>query len=386
MSANQRIAWIDTVKGAAILLVVLMHVATAAATQDWFDYRVLDAMSPLRTVRMPLFFAMAGYFFLRRIDRPWSWQLRNRLGPFLWLFLLWSALWAVSAQFFPWNDYGYTFLQVLIVPLDPAYGPWFIYALAIYYLAVKLMRPLPLWLQFTAGALVSLPVAFGWITVDNFAWERTLVHFIVFQFGVYGHRIIAAIADRASLWSLLLVGGAWGAGFVALTALGGPLTSPVWLPLTVLGMTMGIIAATLIARHMPWLHLDWFGRNTLPIYLIHLPVIGVLLAWGPDREASPAFSAAATVILTLLAVAGSLLVWRILRPIPGMFIAPWRGEGANTRPITPASLTAETAETLQAAEAVQAAQAAQATQPAQATQAAEPTEQTRRSTAPRRSR
>ncbi|WP_420099010.1 acyltransferase family protein [Corynebacterium sp.] len=331
-SRPPRVAWIDTVKGAAILLVVVMHVATAAVDQSWYDPRVLDAMSPLRTVRMPLFFAMAGYFFLRRIDRPWRWQVQNRLGPFLWLFLLWSALWSLSAQVFPWNDAEYTPLHLLEVPLDPTYGPWFIYALALYYAAVKLMRPLPLWLQFTVGAAISLPVAFDWVSVDNFAWERTLTHLVVFQFGVYGHRIIAAVADRASALWLVAVGGAWAVGIGAVTVTGVGLSSVCWLPLTALGMASGIIAATLIARHLPWLHLDWFGRNTLPVYLLHLPVLGVLLAYDPDLTSTPVTAAAGTLVLTVLTVAGTLVVWRILRPVPGLFIAPWPGEGANTRP------------------------------------------------------
>ncbi|MGP9724423.1 acyltransferase family protein [Corynebacterium sp. AOP40-9SA-29] len=331
-SPPPRVTWIDTVKGAAILLVVLMHVATAAVDQSWYDPRVLDAMSPLRTVRMPLFFAMAGYFFLRRVDRPWPWQAQNRLGPFLWLFLLWSALWALSAQVFPWNDSYDTLLRILEVPIDPTYGPWFIYALAIYYAAVKLMRPLPLWLQFGIGAVVSLPVAFGWLDIDNFAWERTLTHFLIFQFGVYGHRVIAAVAGRASVLLLVAVGGVWAAGIAGVTVTGIGLTSVCWLPLTMLGMASGIIAATLIARYLPWLHLDWFGRNTLPVYLLHLPVIGVLLTVDPQLTSTPLTAAGGTVVLTVLTVAGTLLVWRVLRPVPGLFIAPWPGEGANTRP------------------------------------------------------
>ena len=337
MPATSRVAWIDTVKGAAILLVVLMHVATAASAQDWFDERVLDAMSPLRTVRMPLFFAMAGYFFLRRIDRPWSWQVQNRLGPFLWLFGLWSALWALWAQVFPWNEEAYTPLTVLAVPLDPEYGPWFIYALAIYYLAVKLMHPLPLWLQFGIGAVVSLPMAFGLVTIDNFAWERTLTHFAIFQFGVYGHCTIAAIADRVSVAMLVLVGGAFVVSFGILIALSGAITSPAWLPLTALGMSTGIIASALIARYLPWLRLDWFGRHTLPIYLLHLPVIGVLLTLWPMDDSAPmlslGLSTVVTIAFTVAAVAGAILLWVILRPVPGLFIAPWRGEGANTRPL-----------------------------------------------------
>lgn len=330
-STSTRLTWIDTVKGAAIILVVLMHVATAADGQSWYDPRVLDAMAPLRTVRMPLFFAMSGYFLLRRIDRPWRWQLRNRPGPFLWLFLLWSALWALASLAFPWNDYDYTVISLLAVVFNPEFGPWYIYALALYFVAVKLMRPLPVWLQFIIGAAISLPVAFDWITVDNFAWERTLTHFLIFQFGAYGHRIIAAIAERASLLLLVIVGALWSAGFGALYLTGSELSSPWWLPLTVLGMTMGIIAASLLAQYAPWLHLDWFGRHTLPIYLLHIPVIGVLLSIDPGIGMTTVTAVVGTVVLTILAVVGSLAIWRVLRPIPGLFTAPWTGDGANTR-------------------------------------------------------
>lgn len=188
---------------------------------------------------------------------------------------------------------------MLTVPLDPEYGPWFIYALAIYYLAVKLMHPRPLWLQFGIGAVVSLPVAFGLVTIDNFAWERTLTHFIIFQFGVYGHRTIAAIADRASVAMLVLVGGAFVVSFGILIALGGAITSPAWLPLTALGMSTGIIASALIARYLPWLRLDWFGRHTLPIYLLHLPVIGVLLTLWPMDDSAPMLSLGLSAVVTI---------------------------------------------------------------------------------------
>lgn len=305
--------------------------ADSAEGQSWYDPRILDAMTPLQTVRMPLFFAMSGYFILRRIDRPWSWQLVNRLGPFLWLFLLWSALWALAAQTFPWNDFDYTLMTQLTVLFDPEFGPWYIYALALYFAAVTLMRPLSVWLQFAIGAVISLPVAFDWITVENFAWERTLTHFIIFQFGAYGHRVIAAVEDRASLLLLVLVGGLWSAGIGALFFTEGQLSSPWWLPLTALGMTMGVIAAALLARYTPWLHLDWFGRHTLPIYLLHIPVIGLLLSVDPGISMTTVTAVVGTLLLTVLAVAGSLAIWRILRPIPGLFTAPWTGDGANTR-------------------------------------------------------
>ncbi|MDN6353617.1 MAG: hypothetical protein L0K02_10030, partial [Corynebacterium sp.] len=70
---------------------------------------------------------------------------------------------------------------------------------------------------------------------------------------------------------------------------------------------------------------------------LHLPVIGVLLTLWPMDDSAPmlslGLSTVVTIAFTVAAVAGAILLWVILRPVPGLFIAPWRGEGANTRPL-----------------------------------------------------
>lgn len=96
-------------------------------------------------------------------------------------------------------------------------------------------------------------------------------------------------------------------------------------------MAMGITAASLMARHTPWLHLDRLGRHTLPIYLLHVPLLGVLYSIDVDLPANPAVSIGVPLLFTALVVVGSLAIWRVLRPIPGLFTAPWTGDGANTR-------------------------------------------------------
>ena len=100
-STPTRLSWIDTVKGLAIVLVVLHHAAVLAAAKNWSGDQLNTLTDALLTVRMPLFFAMSGFFFLRRVDRPWSWQLRNRAGPFLWLYVLWTVLWVLAFHVTP---------------------------------------------------------------------------------------------------------------------------------------------------------------------------------------------------------------------------------------------------------------------------------------------
>ncbi|MEY8565658.1 acyltransferase [Corynebacteriaceae bacterium 7-707] len=335
MPSSPRLTWIDTVKGVAVILVVLYHAVSLAQDKPWSGDQLSMLTSALLTVRMPLFFAMSGFFILRRVDRPWSWQLRNRIGPFLWLFVLWTVIWLLAFEVLPWHragDSGPTTLQDgARLFVDPSVGPWYIYALAIYTVAVKLMRPLPVWLQFLVGAAVSLPVACGVLTVDSWVWTSLLSHFIAFQIGALGHRLLATVADHASLWRLLGYGVLWGAGTAALFVLGTGLDNLARVPVTALGMAMGITAAVLLDRHAAVLRLAWVGKNTLPIYLLHVPLLGALYSLDLGLPSTAAVAVGVPLLCTSLAVAGALAIWRITRAVPGVYIAPWTGEGANTR-------------------------------------------------------
>lgn len=341
MPPTLRLTWIDTVKGIAVILVVLYHAVSLAQDKSWSGDQLSMLTSALLTVRMPLFFAMSGFFILRRVDRPWSWQLRNRIGPFLWLFILWTAVWLLVFDILPWHragDSGTTSLQDIVrLLVDPSIGPWYIYALAIYIIAVKLMRPLPVWLQFLLGATVSLPVACGVLTIDSWVWTSLLSHFIAFQIGALAHRTLSTIADHATLWWLLGYGALWGGCTAALFFLDLGLDNLARIPVTLLGMAMGITAAVLIDRHAPFLKLAWVGKNTLPIYLLHVPLLGAVYSLGLGLPSTAVVAVGVPVLCTVLAVAGALLIWRVTRRVPGIYIAPWTGDGANTRniPTTP---------------------------------------------------
>ncbi|OLT52703.1 hypothetical protein BJF89_04340 [Corynebacterium sp. CNJ-954] len=101
--------------------------------------------------------------------------------------------------------------------------------------------------------------------------------------------------------------------------------------MTLLGMAMGITAAVLIDRHAPFLKLAWVGKNTLPIYLLHVPLLGALYSLDLGLPSTAVVAVGVPVLSTVLAVAAALLIWRVTRRIPGIYTAPWTGDGANTR-------------------------------------------------------
>lgn len=104
-ASGGRLAWVDTAKSAAIILVVLYHVSVVGVSlllQD-ADSAVLsfwrEVSRMLLPVRMPLFFLTAGLLAVGAIHRPWKAVWRNRLANLIWPFLLWSMIFAAVSGF-----------------------------------------------------------------------------------------------------------------------------------------------------------------------------------------------------------------------------------------------------------------------------------------------
>lgn len=336
---GQRLDWIDAIKGVSIILVVLFHATYYAQPYDWYGALPDDIMSAMRSMRMPLFFMASGYFFLRRVDRPWAWWGKNRIAPFVYLFVVWSVVWALVSSL-GWQRMAPTddFLDILI---DPNAGPWFILALALYFVGMKVLRPLPVWAQFAVGAAVSIPAAVGLVSVTP-GWDNILTYFIVFQFGAHGHRAINWLVANATILSVLAAGVAW-AGFSAIMLLqGGVFESPWRIPVTAAGVALGVTGATLVQRWAPWLGLATIGTRTLPIYLLHIPIIGLVYGFGPSWPTGNIFiQFGVPLCAAAVAIAVSIALEAPLRKVPGIFMAPWRGEGPQTLPVKRDPVTAQ---------------------------------------------
>ena len=92
---KQRQVWPDSVKGICIALVVLLHVVSKHyASLDWPMPSVLaigweGISSVMEPIRMPLFFAISGYFSATYLAKPWGYVARKRLIPIFILYVLW---------------------------------------------------------------------------------------------------------------------------------------------------------------------------------------------------------------------------------------------------------------------------------------------------------
>ncbi|ROR80762.1 Uncharacterized membrane protein YcfT [Plantibacter flavus] len=309
---RSRLAWVDAGKGLAISLVAMYHsaswlIGTGFEIEGW--RAVNEALSSLR---MPLFFMLAGLFAGKWLTASWSSLWRSKLSLFVWVFLVWEVIGSVvfllgtsvqgQAIAIP-----ATIRELLLSPFAPRFELWFIWALAIFFVVAKLIRRVDWRVQLVLAGLCSAAALSGWETA-NIGWSGSIKYFFFFLVGLYLKDAVFRLSRTKvgpSLVSLMI---AW-VGVSAVVAVYGLRWVPgLYFVNCVLGVVTGVTVSRWLAR-IP--RLVAIGSNTLPVYLTHTPLIivmscalALLARVIPFSPLAPALPPA----LAVLAIAGSLAV------------------------------------------------------------------------------
>ncbi|MBR0757538.1 acyltransferase family protein [Bradyrhizobium jicamae] len=319
IDAGRRIDWVDYAKGICIVMVVMMHSVLGvekAADQTGFMHYVVMFAKPFR---MPDFFLISGLFLSVVIDRDWRTYLDRKVVHFAYFYLLWVTIQfgfkapSLAAES-SWRDVCLLYLESFIEPFGTL---WFIYLLPIFFVVTKLTRnihPFVIWL--IAAALEMTHLATGWTVIDEFS-----ARFVYFFTGYILADYVFALSDRARARPVLALGGLalWAlinSGLVTSGASEWPIVS---LALGLAGACAIIVIGTLLAR-AHWLNfLRYCGEHSIVIYLaFFLPMAAartLLLRAGiiPDIGLI-------SLIVTVVGVAGSLLIWRIALAVHANFL------------------------------------------------------------------
>lgn len=316
----ERVLWPDVAKGLCILLVVLHHV-----TGKLYPVLVPPGLSvvgdawvalttALKPIRMPLFFAISGYFAARAIDRPWSQVARRVSGPY-YLYVVWALIFWVIYSFettLPANrtESVTDFLGELVFA---ATSMWFLFSLAVYFALAKVLRGWPA--PVVLGLATLLAASTSWLPLDETNRVSVLTHFVYFAVGAYYPRLLRRVADAG--WSLRLLTVAFAALSVVLVAVGVPWSVRVVL-LSVVGVPFGVVVAVRLAgRESLAGPLAWLGSRTLRVYVLHLAVLTVLaqvpISLGDGAGATSLVATlVAPLVLTAVVVPACLLVHDVL--------------------------------------------------------------------------
>ncbi|MBO6634454.1 acyltransferase family protein [Parvibaculum sp.] len=193
--SKSRIDWIDAVKGLTIILVVMEH--TTFGVQGALGHLppVFGAIAEFaKPFRMPLFFLVAGLFAYKALYGDLRKFVDGKIVHFAYFYVLWSVI-QIGIKIVVPHDGGWqvTYVDLLMIPIQPFAVLWFIYSLAMFFAAMRLLRSArPVYVFFFAIALYFMRLDTGWMLIDEFAWR-----FIWFVSGVYGAKHVFEIADWA---------------------------------------------------------------------------------------------------------------------------------------------------------------------------------------------
>lgn len=309
-----RVDWVDIAKGICIVLVVTMHATLgveAALEREGFMHWAVDFAKPFR---LPDFFLVSGLFLGRVIDRDWRLYADKRVVHFAYFYLLWLLLQSGVKIGQVSDGSAAGFLRHLAVSLvEPFSTLWFVYALAVFSIATKLLRRLPPMLLFgIAAALQILPIDTPSAFLNELC-ERWVYFVAGYMFAPHVFRLAGWAGSHAAPALAGLLAWALANGALALTPVG-RWGAETLAELPGIGLLAGLagavavtVAAALLARSPAGRPARYLGSKSLAVYLtFFLPMVFLrllLIYLWPEGDAG-----AIALLVTLGAVLFPLLV------------------------------------------------------------------------------
>ncbi|WP_210528604.1 acyltransferase family protein [Rubellimicrobium arenae] len=314
MKANsERIDWIDTAKGASILLVVLWHSYLFARLGGDMPTEVTRLNEWLIYARMPLFFLASGILTAGLARRPIAQTIRKRVLPMVWILLVWTVIGsAIDAvvPLYPWFTRPLPGLGEIL--WSPQGELWFIYALLAYAVMAWLVLTQDGWRRLALlGGLFGL-LAVNHLLREEFFTRSFALYYPFYMAGVLGAPYMRWATERGS--RVLVVAAVCAGGLLISLAL--PLHGFTKLVVrSALGAGLGVAAAyglQSLPAASAWM--NSIGRRSLPIYLGHMPIMAILFALLPE----PWMAAAPTVVwigFAGIAVPAALMIEQVARSL-----------------------------------------------------------------------
>jgi uncharacterized membrane protein YcfT len=337
---TSRLNWVDTAKGISIILVVMMYsvfnVGSDTGEAGFWHYAIGFA-TPFR---MPEFFLISGLFLSLVIARPWRAYADRRVLHYFYFYALWAVIHLGLKVGLATQDPVEFVQQVALAIVEPYGVLWFIYLLAVFSAATKLLYELkaPHWAVFIVLAAFQIsPVETGSYLVNQFC-EYFVFFYVGYAFASWifgfvawtqrnvllatvGLAVYAAINAALIFTPAIQVAGFSWQGFdigsheiqMGLAALPG-----VRLALALAGSLALCVVAAMLTR-LPWMNwLRWLGEHSIVVYL------AFVLPMSISRIVLEKFLSDTTVLSTLVIVisivSSLVLYWLVQKTGWGKFL------------------------------------------------------------------
>lgn len=271
---QERIGYIDALKGFAILTVVLGHVThgyiEAGMYPEHPSIQVLDSM--IYSFHMALFMMISGYLFYTAYfdaqGQPKAARMRRQMLNLCIVYVVYDiayGLFKIVCSHFT-NETA-SFVDILLFPIFPIQHHWYIYVLILYYIFFSQAR---IYRQGKAVFCLTLAACLlsTFIHIDIFPLQKLLYYTFFFWIGICYRRGTAAWFGSKAVAAVFFVVSA--AVFVLTYGTDIPQHVPCVKAMISLGISLGIWYAF---EHFPVLGssrpLACLGQYSLEIYLLH---------------------------------------------------------------------------------------------------------------------
>lgn len=329
MNNPMRMPWVDTAKGLSIILVVMMY--SAYNTGEYtggvgFLHYVIGFATPFR---MPEFFLISGLFLSQVIDRPWRRYIDRRVVHYLYFYVLWAII-SIGLKIGIFSRDPAGMLHDLAMAVVQPYGVlWFIYMLAVFGLAARILRELraPHWLVIPAAAALQMWSPHS----DSYALTQFAAYFVFFYLGFVLAPLVFRLVEWtqarpaiavASLVVWAIVNGllVYSPGY-AVEPVGMQMGLAAWPPLhltlAVAGAVALCVAGGFLSKFASMEWLRWLGEHSLVVY------VAFTIPMSLFRGA--ALSSGLLTDTGWLSLA--VLLVSVISPIVLYFIVKWTGFG-----------------------------------------------------------
>lgn len=270
---NTRLQWIDYAKGIGIFLVVFGHVLRSLIESNLANSPVFHYIHVfVYSFHMPLFFIIAGYFFLDSVKNNGSGFVLKKLKRLIYPFIIWSLLQTtIEILLNRFTNHKIPSSEILTCLILPRAQFWFLFALFFIHYINFLAYQTNSHYALIATCLIWLVFFLLHIKLEPFA--KIFQYLIFFNIGVYfskqQQKFLPLLEGRWTLILILILAIAEYFYFIC-----SPKTRYLYSLLFLFTGTLGSVTVMNISKKIAtinWLNFfDTWGKASLEICLVHI--------------------------------------------------------------------------------------------------------------------
>jgi uncharacterized membrane protein YhaH (DUF805 family) len=228
-------------------------------------------------------------------------------------------------------------VSILLLPVWPTSSYWFIWALGIFTILAWTISRIPVkWQLIGATLLAMVSTTPGVLDTNNVGWDRVAQNFAFFLVALYAPRLVYRLAARVRPWHAALLMVIYATLALVIAYLGVGRIPGVILLECAVAVAMTIAVSKVLARVTFLDIVNRLGRQSFPLYLLHLFPIAITLALitpVSDNEVLLEWAPAWPYVLASMILIVTLYLFKVTRRFTWLWVSPFRRDRrASTRP------------------------------------------------------